>query len=170
MCVSSYISLIIPKEDVMKRSTLLLAALLTATTAASYAQGSDETLRIFPPAERFAGVDPDWFDRTYAPALASANDGVVESGIAHSVNAKIALPGGEFDRIRTALGSLAVCGRTPAIRYKAYLAGLVLDNPAMFAGTDPRGFLTTDQLFASLSDRVKELLIGSIDRKYVRER
>jgi hypothetical protein len=154
----------------MKRSTMLLAALLAAVPLTMVAQGSDSALPYFPPPERFKGVDPCWFDKTYAPALVSDNDGVVESGIAQSVNAKIAMPAGEFNKIRTALGSLAVCGRTPSLRYKAYLAGLVFENPSLFEGTDVRRFDSSEQLFASLSDRLQKVLIGSIDRKYVRER
>ena len=68
------------------------------------------------------------------------------------------------------LGSLAVAGRTPSLRYKAYLAGLVFDNPSIFTGTDVRKFDSSEELFASLSDRLQKVLIGSIDRKYVRER
>lgn len=154
----------------MKRTMVVLAALLAVSPIAAYAQASDRVLPYFPPPERFKGVDAGWFDKIYAPALASENDGVVESGIAQSVNAKIVMPSGEFTRIRIALGSLAVCGRTPALRYKAYLAGLVFDTPSIFAGTDVSTFDSSEQLFASLSDRLQKVLIGSIDRKYVRER
>ena len=152
----------------MKGSMVVLAALLATATVAGRAQSTgDEPL--FPPADRYATVNPDWFDRTYAPSLTSDNDGVVESAIAQSVAAKLALPDGKFEAIREKLGSLAVHGRTPAIRYKAYLAGLVLENPELFAGAECALFSTTDQLFASLSTRVQKQLLSVQGAKYVRE-
>lgn len=152
----------------MKGSIVVLAALVVTTTVAGRAQtAASESL--FPPAERYASVNPDWFDRTYAPSLTSDNDGVVESVIAQSVAAKLAMPKGQFDRIREQLGSLSVHGRTPAMRYKAYLAGLVLENPAIFTGADCALFASTDQLFASLSTRIQKQLLSVQGAKYVRE-
>ena len=153
----------------MKRSAVILAALCVATSAGIRAQSPDDSLPIFPRADRYAHADPNRIDRMYAPALASVNDGVVESAIAQCVNAKIALPAGEFIQIRRVLGSLSVAGRTPALRYKAYLAGLVFDNPAILAGADLPRFRSTEELFATLSEKLQKALIGSNDRKYVRE-
>jgi hypothetical protein len=152
----------------MKRSMVVLAALLTTASVAGRAQSTAE--RLFPPVERYAAVNPVWFDHVYAPSLMSDNDGVVESVIAQSVAAKMAMPSGAFDQIREGLGRLAVNGRTPAIRVKAYMAGLVLENPAIFSGTDCACFTTTNQLFASLTSRIQQLVLSAHSAKYVRER
>ena len=154
----------------MKRSMVLLTAFLAVSPIALNAQTSNDSLRYFPPPERFKSVDAGWFDRRYAPTLVSPNDGVVESGIAQSVNAKVALPGGEFTEIRKSLGSLAVCGRTASIRYKAYLAGLVFDDPSILVGMEVHRLRSSEELFASLSNRLQKVLLGFNDRKYVRER
>ena len=153
----------------MKRSMVVLAALLASASVAGRAQSSGNEA-LFPSAERYATVNPGWFDHVYAPSLKSDNDGVVESVIAQSVAAKLGIPAGKFEAIREGLGRLAVNGRTPAIRYKAYLAGLVLEDPTIFSGADCALFKSTDQLFASLSSRIQKMLLSVQSGKYVRER
>lgn len=152
----------------MKRSVCVLAALMVAGATGMRAQDSGDARPVFSAPERYARVGERTIDRAYARLLASGNDGVAESAIAQCVSATMALPEARFNNIRAALGSLAVNGRTASIRYKAYLAGLVLDNPSMVAGTSIGDFRNSQELFTALSGRLQSLLIGANDRKYVR--
>ena len=151
----------------MKASTLLFVGITLACSSSLLAQSSEETRAYFPPAERFRSINVATFDRMYSACLKSGSNGVVESAIAHCLWAKLALPEAEFDQIREGLGSLAVFGRTPSIRYKAYLAGLVFDDPTVFTGGTMRPYDSTDQLFTALSERFQSVLLGYNDRKYV---
>ncbi|MEW6510315.1 MAG: hypothetical protein AB1428_05085 [Bacteroidota bacterium] len=151
----------------MKASALLFAAITLAGASGMRAQEPDEARAYFPPPERFQNIKVAKFDRMYSASLNSENNGVVESAIAHCLWAKLVLPEAQFDQIREGLGSLAVFGRTPSIRYKAYLAGLVFDDPTVFLTGVARRYENSDQLFAALSQRFQSVLLGYNDRIYV---
>ncbi|HTP12560.1 MAG TPA: hypothetical protein VMM37_02995, partial [Bacteroidota bacterium] len=68
----------------------------------------------------------------YAVALRSDCDGVVESAIAYSTLLRLVAQDLDMGRIQKILVDLSENGRTHAIRYKAYLALAVFENPAKF--------------------------------------
>jgi hypothetical protein len=146
----------------MKPSTLAVAAVMI-TALASPASGqiaANASARTSAAPARYTGGEIRRFENNYVACLASANDGVVESAIANSVRMKWAIPAVEFDGIRSKLGTLAARGKTAAIRYKAYLAGLVYEDPATFALENARGYEFDEVLFAAVSARAQKALLG----------
>ena len=150
----------------MKRSTFVVAALLSIAAAAPAQSNTD--LPYFPAPERYQHINVKSLERSFIFALDSDNNGVVESAIAHVARLKIEVPSARMERVKAVLGNLSVNGRTVGIRYRAYLAGLVFDDPALFAEAGVRNFDTSEQFFTALSGRLQNALLTMADRKYVR--
>jgi len=146
----------------MKPSTMVLAA-VTLTVLASPAPAQ---LRNTPAHNEVSGRAAYTeravrrFEANYLACIASANEGVVESAIAHSVRMKWAIPSARLEDLRMALGELAASGKTPAIRYKAYLAGMVFDAPVMFADEASQKYVWDQDLFDAVSARAQKALLG----------
>ena len=150
------------------RAILTTAVIMAAAMTAFSQSVNNGTPPVFSPADRYRVKDTLRLEKSYLACLQSENEGVVESSIAQSIWMKLSLPAARFEHAKAVLGSLSVNGRTPAIRYKAYLAGLVFDQPGMFAQEQGRTFETNEQLFTALSERLNALLLTYNDRKYVR--
>ena len=149
----------------MKRTALLLAALLTAAASNGTAQESADRSRIAP-AERYRHLDRGKLERNYIEGLRSDNNGVVESAIAQVIKMKMVMPEEEFTGLKAEFGRLSVGGRTAQMRYKAYLAGLVLDNVSIFTRECGREYETPEALFSAISNRLQSELLGR-NVKYV---
>jgi hypothetical protein len=156
----------VQEEDAMKCSTLVAAALLAVAATGSAQTAADRPY--FAPAEKYQKADIRSLERSFLFSLGSSNDGVVESAIAHVARIKMEVPDASMERIKAALGCLSVNGRTSRIRYRAYLAGLVFDEPVLFAGDAGRIFSDADEFFTTVSGCLEGKLLGAIDRKYVR--
>ena len=146
----------------MKPSTMVLAAV----TMAALVSPAPAQLRNSPAPDR-ESVRPAYtekavrrFEANYLACIASANEGVVESAIAHSVRMKWAIPSARLEDLRVALGTLAASGKTPAIRYKAYLAGMVFDAPVMFENEASQKYMWDEDLFDAVSARAQKALLG----------
>jgi hypothetical protein len=118
--------------------------------------------------EKHQSVDLDKIEFKYAMCLESCNTGVIESALAHAVQMKLYAPEKEFEVLHAKVNSLSVNGCNPMIRYKAYIAGLVYDNPEIFKSEQVERFESPEALFSSLSNRLQVTLLGAADRKYVR--
>jgi hypothetical protein len=99
-------------------------------------------------------------EANYGASLKSSNDGVVESAIAHCVEMRWAFPSAKLEDVRDGLGVLATGGKTAAIRYKAYLAGLVYDSPSIFSSESGQEYAQDEDLFAAVSVRAEKVLLG----------
>lgn len=97
----------------------------------------------------------------YLAALRSDNVGLKESSMMQTVKIKMVYPEANFEQIKNVIDSLAVNGKTPSIRYKAYLASNVLENPAWFATNDPRSYENADPFFAAVALQLQERILGS---------
>jgi|GEM_PF-974556 len=146
----------------MKTNAMLFAAaLVTAApaTAPCQAAASPATSAAVAFARLSAGeISRD--ERNYVACLVSRNDAVVESAIAQSVKMRWALPAAGLDEMRTTLEKLATGGKTAAIRYKAYLAGLVYDSPALFEDESGQKYAWDEDLFAAISGKAEKALLG----------
>lgn len=98
--------------------------------------------------------------RNYTVALKSWNAGVVESAIAHSTFLRVGAPQLDLGNIRSALEDLAVSGNTQAIRYKAYLATVVFENPTSFEPALKTTFADDNQFFKVVAAQVHKTLLG----------
>jgi hypothetical protein len=146
----------------MKTTAMLFAAALvtaahsTAPCQAEAGQAPDPA--VSPALLSVSEITRD--ERNYISGLVCPNDGVVESAIALSVKMRWAVPAAGLEEMRTTLEKLAAGGRTAAIRYKAYLAGLVFDSPAIFKGESGRDYPWDEDLFAAISGRAEKALLG----------
>jgi len=146
----------------MKPITMVLAA-VTMTVLASPAPAQ---LRNTPAPDQVSGRAAytekaiHRFEANYRACFASANAGVIESAIAQSVRMRWAIPSARLEELRMALGTLAESGKTPAIRYKAYLAGLVYDAPVMFEEESAQKYVWDEDLFDAVSARAQKALLG----------
>jgi hypothetical protein len=147
----------------------MVAMLAAGSLPGGVAQGTVPGVRpVFSAAARYHTADSRVLEHAYVGCLGSTNDGVVESAIAQAAWMKLALPDVPFKNIQAALGILSVNGGTATIRYKAYLAGLVFDDPAMFAREAAKEYSSSEHLFSALGQRLQSTLLGYSDRRYVR--
>ena len=100
-------------------------------------------------------------EKNYLACLDSPNDGVLESGLAHIAMMKIFFPASAFPTLEQKVAELSVAGRTPTIRYKAYLTSAVFENPTAFALVAMAGYEDGEQLFKSLAAQMQVQLLGS---------
>jgi hypothetical protein len=68
----------------------------------------------------------------------------------------------DMSQVHSALVDLADRGRTPAIRYKAYLATAVFDNPARFENTLKARYTDSEEFFNAVASQVHKTLLGHI--------
>jgi hypothetical protein len=149
-------------EGSMKSNVLIFAAVLAAASvSAAPGQSPDQIAgKSAAGPVRAQVTDICRCEHNYTACLASTNEGVVESAIAQCIRMKWALPSARLDEVRSALGSLAASGKTPAIRYKASLAGLVYDSPSIFDSERQGSYVWDEDLFAALSNRAGQALLG----------
>jgi len=98
--------------------------------------------------------------RNYAQGLTSDCNGVVESALAHTALLRILKPRLDLREIQATIAGLSESGRTPVIRYKAYLATMVFESPASFAGEMKSESIESDQFFSEIAAKVQKTLLG----------
>jgi len=98
--------------------------------------------------------------KSYTRDLVSPNDGVVESAIAHTTFLKINEPQLDLREPCAIVAGLAESGRTSVIRYKAYLATIVFESPASFAGKLKAESTESNQYFSEIASMVQKSLLG----------
>lgn len=96
----------------------------------------------------------------YGLALRSDVDGVIESSITYVTVLRIAIPDMDLSSIREEIEDLSVNGCTPVIRYKAYLATMVFQDPQQFKGAVGAVSPESNQFFSSVAEQVSERLLG----------
>ena len=97
---------------------------------------------------------------TYTRLLTSDNSGIVESAIAHLAYLKMGLPKVDLTEARKIIADLAESGKTPVVRYKAYLATVVFESPELFVNGLTTGSSENDQFFLEIASRVQQTLLG----------
>jgi hypothetical protein len=148
----------------MKKVTFC-AAMLLITSVTVYGQSA-----YFSSGESHTPEKMEKAVTRYVSCLGSPNQGVVESALAHAVWMKLCVPDREFVELQARVNSLAATSPEPVIRYKAYLASLVFDQPELFKGEAGQIFENGDELFVSLSSRLQYALLEKGERKYVRSK
>ena len=98
--------------------------------------------------------------KNYETGLKCGNDGVVEACIAYSILLKVTAPQLDLTEIRAELDDIAASGNTPVIRYKAYVATIVFDNPGAFENILGAETSDSDRLFNTVAEQVSRTLIG----------
>jgi hypothetical protein len=139
-----------------KKQAVLAVLMIGATINLSQAQSFYPVLKTYSPSEkeRVANI--------FAVSLNSENNGLVESTLSIVTMMKLDLPSDDFPKIKERIDNLAVTGTTPVVRYKAYLAGAVFANPAMFKGESAHRYNNPDAFFSALAERMNKTLLSSI--------
>ncbi len=146
----------------MKLHRYLFAAMLLAGTAAQAMPGSgNPNQNYFSSAERIASYEPTVLDRNYAACLKSETDGVVESALAHVIKMKLVFPDQAFPKVENAVRKLSTDGRTMAIRYRAQLSSMVLDNVQTFKVTNCKDCETPEALFESIAAHLQQTALSA---------
>ena len=139
----------------MKTRNLVLAGLMLAgITAGSNAQSHFSSTPVNGSAQKARIV------RNYLACLESANEGTVESALAHIAALKLSNPRIDLSGFDDAVTRLSRKGSTPLIRYKAYLTGAVLDNVALFANESRKAYTEADEMFLAVSSRLSQTVLS----------
>jgi hypothetical protein len=88
-------------------------------------------------------------------------EGVVECALRDAMMLKIARPDVEVPNIRKEIDRLTTDGATQTIRYKAWLAKLVYENPDMFVAEANADFFTAEEAFAAVARRLEVSLLAA---------
>ena len=97
----------------------------------------------------------------YLIGARSDNEGLSESSLMETAKVKMLYPDANLQEIKSVADSLALNGSTPSLRYMAYLASNVLENPGWFGGKTAAGAETPDKFFASIATELQERVLGS---------
>jgi hypothetical protein len=140
------------------RVTVLAAALLIGG-AAVMAQQSDESSPVYAPGP-YKNLKMQQVVRNFEANLRSPIPGVVEATIGHTIWLRLVRPDANLYHLQEAITEVAANGTTAAIRYRASLAAMVLYSPGLFCCLTDRSYKSADDLFAGVSGRAQETLIG----------
>jgi hypothetical protein len=99
--------------------------------------------------------------KNYLMGIRSTNQGLVESAMMQVAKIKIAYRASDFAEVKNVIDSLSVNATNPSIRYKAYLASNVCDNPTWFPHKDYAGHQDVNEFFESVAEQLQARVIGS---------
>ena len=147
----------------MKTYKIIAAALIFVTLpaigqpATEYKPGTEG---YFCRAESYRTMDFTKASRNYELCLSSDNDGIVESALAHIAYTRLVLPAADLTGVRETVEKLTISDRAPVIRYKAYLASMVLASPGLFSQTVERTYADSNEFFAAVDAQLRHTLLG----------
>jgi hypothetical protein len=139
-----------------KKHMVLVAIMVFAVTDLSQAQN------FFPVLKKYTAADKEWVDKIYAACLRSGHNGIIEDALSIVTMMKLDVPFDEFPNIEDEIKDLVVEGATPVIRYKAYLAGVVYDNPELFKEEATHQYGESKEFFSALSKKMSKAYFSSI--------
>ena len=96
----------------------------------------------------------------YTMALNSTNDGLVESTIAYLAYLRLNMPQADLKDLGITISGLAESGRTPVIRYKAYLATMIFESPKSFSQMQNTNYTDSNEFFSSVASHAQRTLLG----------
>ena len=81
---------------------------------------------------------------------------IVESGLAQIAMLKLAQPKAPLETLKKKIDELTLHGGTPAIRYKAYLTGMVFEHPELFVYEKYGTYVDGEAFFSALGRRLQK--------------
>ena len=138
-------------EVIMKKHITIMVAL---TAVVIYGGVTGETLK-----SRVYDCKTEKAMVNLLVALRSENRGLTESAIMRVAEIKMLCPESNIGEVKEVIDSLTVHANVPSIRYKAYLASNVCDNPELFAKTG--SIISEDEFFKSVDAQLHETVLGS---------
>ena len=98
--------------------------------------------------------------QNYLRALNSSYSHMVEDAIFYSLKLSYFYPGIDNKELAEKIDKLSRDGKTQMIRYTAYLASYLLNNPEMFSGLKQTDFRDRTTFFQNLSDWMYQDLLA----------
>jgi hypothetical protein len=147
----------------MKTYTKVVAGLLLASATAlgqSNQVGSPERVAYFASLSSHSEAYIQRATDNYVRLLNSANDGVLESAIAHLTYMRMGSTECNLGQARAIINKLSESGRTPVIRYKAYLSTIVFQSPELFAEGVRASSSEGNEFFLEIASKVQKTLLG----------
>jgi hypothetical protein len=144
----------------MKHAVLVLAGTLVMAAAVPAAAQEAYTMRAFYNPGPYTQINVERTVRNYEFCLESSNGGVLESALGHVIWLRLVRPDANLNALQEGIARLAAEGPTPSIRYRASLAAMVFDSPKIFAGLTNVCCASGNELFAKVSAKAQETLIG----------
>ncbi len=99
--------------------------------------------------------------KNYIMGLRSSNQGLVESAMMQVAKIKMLHPDANIEEIKDVIDNLSIKGNAPSVRYKAYLASNVCDNPTWFAKKGYNSDEDVDEFFVSVAAQLQARVLGS---------
>jgi hypothetical protein len=143
---------------------ILVAGAIAAGSVGENA-GSDSSgpvaIRTCAPIASYRALNVKKYERACVISLRYDVDGVVECALRDAALMKIAQPDAEAPKIKEEIDRLAAGGRTPVIRYKAWLARLVFEYPQLFTNMADGDYDTAEEAFAAIAERLAQTLLAA---------
>jgi hypothetical protein len=153
----------------MRTMWLLMLALGTAlSTCGAQATYGAASIDSFARVEKYRTTDMEIPCRRYLACLRADNDGVVESALGLVARIKLYTPSLEMNELMEVVSRLGAEGRTPSIRYRAYLVSMLLAKPEWFTMEGTRDYPHDQDLYFALSGRIAKTLLNPSTRPLAR--
>jgi len=136
----------------MRPYTVLAALMMLAATG--YTQDDKPAYSAIPDGSTAAHAAKA--EQNYAACLATANDGVTESALAHVALMKLSMPERDYRLLNARVADVARTAGSPEIRYKAFLTGMVLGHPEVFTALPSVTYQSPDEFFGAVASRLGE--------------
>lgn len=145
----------------MKTAAALLAGTMLLASAAGFARGSDDSTRSLYIPGSYQKINLPLVEKNFVACMNEGNEMVQESVLGHIVWLRLMRTDVCLDGLREAVDRLATTGATPSLRYRASLAGAVLDSPGIFAGLAAKNYETGNELFVGVARTAQVTLLGA---------
>lgn len=143
----------------MKYRVMVLAGALLIGGAAAMAQQASDPYILYVPGP-YTGLKINQVVKNFDANLRSPIPGIVETTLGHIIWLRLVRPDANLACLQDAISDVAAGGSTPAIRFRASLASMVLYSPSLFTSLMNRSYATANDLFAGVSGKAQETLIG----------
>jgi hypothetical protein len=121
----------------------------------------DGVLRTCSPVSSYRALKVEKYQRACVISLRHSIDGVVECALRDAMMMKIAQPDADARDIKKEIDRLTTEGRTAGIRYRAWLARQVYENPSVFVKEGDADFFTAEEAFGAVAHRLEEMLLAA---------
>lgn len=142
----------------MKIGMLLVVAMLTLSVGRADAAAGDLG-NAAKALSMMSQVQIENAKKCYLSCLESSNEGIVQSAIGIVLQWRFVNPGENLSKCERKINDLAVNGSSPAIRFKASLASLVMENPNL-VNFDVAACDDCGELFDAITTSVRQMVMG----------
>ena len=143
----------------MKVGTLVVAGLMLAMTAGTPRTNAGDLGNAAEALTTMTQAQVEFAKKSYLDCLNSTNEGVVQSAIGIILQWRLINPQEDLSKLERKISDLALNGGSPEVRFKASLASLVMDNPAV-VNFDAASCEDCTELFDAITGSLRQMMIG----------